>query len=104
MIRSTRNYTLTMSMGWITHVASMPEAPPLTKGLMVVQTPDWVLSFASAIAAPKEWEVEEGEEEEDEGAEKLEKGRSEGFGRGGGGERGYGNLNLGRNPRKAHRR
>ena len=30
--------TLTMSMGWMTQVASMPLAPPFTKGLMLLQT------------------------------------------------------------------
>lgn len=28
-----------MSMGWMTQVASIPEAPPFTKGLIVGQTP-----------------------------------------------------------------
>lgn len=31
--------TFTISMGWMTLVASMPEAPPLTKGLTVGHTP-----------------------------------------------------------------
>jgi hypothetical protein len=31
--------TLTMSMGWMMQVASMPEAPPFTKGFTVFQAP-----------------------------------------------------------------
>lgn len=31
--------TLIMSIGWMTQVASMPEAPPFTKGLTVGHTP-----------------------------------------------------------------
>jgi hypothetical protein len=45
--------TLTMSMGWMTQVASIPEAPPLTKGLTVFQTPAVAACgscFASAIS------------------------------------------------------
>jgi hypothetical protein len=41
-------------MGWMTQVASIPEAPPLTKGLMVFQTPPGAgaaaCCFASAIS------------------------------------------------------
>lgn len=35
----TLEHTLIISIGWITQVASIPEAPPLTKGLMVGQKP-----------------------------------------------------------------
>ena len=38
-----------MSMGWITQVASIPEQPPLTKGLTVGQTPVGLEDFWSAI-------------------------------------------------------
>jgi hypothetical protein len=46
-----------MSMGWMTQVASIPEAPPLTKGLIVFQTPVAATAvcgccFASAISLP----------------------------------------------------
>lgn len=35
----TQEHTLIISIGWITQVASIPEAPPLTKGLIVGQKP-----------------------------------------------------------------
>jgi len=38
-----------MSIGWITQVASIPEAPPLTKGFTVVQTLIGAF-FSSAIS------------------------------------------------------
>lgn len=40
-----------MSIGWITQVASIPEAPPLTKGFTAVQTPIGATFFSSAISA-----------------------------------------------------
>lgn len=52
---------MTMSIGWMTQVASIPEAPPLTKGLTVFHTPVAAAAaccgcccccFASAIPAP----------------------------------------------------
>jgi hypothetical protein len=39
---------LIISIGWITQVASIPEAPPLTKGLTAGQTPR-DLGFSSPI-------------------------------------------------------
>lgn len=36
-------------MGWMTQVASIPEAPPLTKGFTVGQTPA-DLGFSAAIS------------------------------------------------------
>ncbi|RWW86598.1 hypothetical protein BHE74_00004617 [Ensete ventricosum] len=43
-------------MGWMTQVASIPEAPPLTKGLTVLHTPDWLFGFPSAISTQRERE------------------------------------------------
>jgi hypothetical protein len=46
--------TLIMSMGWMTQVASMPEAPPLTKGFTVFHAPPAATAcccLASAISA-----------------------------------------------------
>ena len=42
--------TLIISMGWMTQVASMPEAPPLTNGFTVGQTPP-DLGFSSPISS-----------------------------------------------------
>lgn len=39
-----------MSMGWMTHVASIPDAPPLKNGLMFCHT-DLAAGFASASFA-----------------------------------------------------
>ena len=39
-----------ISMGWMTQVASIPEAPPLTKGFTVLQTADWLFGFESPIS------------------------------------------------------
>lgn len=42
--------TLIMSIGWMTQVASIPEAPPLTKGLTVGQTPADLGFFSSPMS------------------------------------------------------
>jgi hypothetical protein len=52
--------TLTMSMGWMTQVASMPEVPPLAKGFTVFHTPPPAAGtccccFVSAISAALGW-------------------------------------------------
>ena len=36
--REKETHTLTMSTGWMTHVASIPDNPPLRKGLEADQT------------------------------------------------------------------
>ena len=48
--------TLIMSIGWITQVASIPEAPPLTKGFTAVQIPIGATFFSSAISSLSCWE------------------------------------------------
>lgn len=38
-----------ISIGWMTQVASIPAVPPLTKGLIVGQTPEALGFFSSPI-------------------------------------------------------
>jgi hypothetical protein len=57
----TTRRTLIISMGWMTHVASIPDAPPLTKGFTVGHTPPALGFFASPIllvdSKSESWEL-----------------------------------------------
>lgn len=61
-------------MGWMTQVASMPEAPPLTKGLTADQTPETagLGFFSSPIVVLWDWKEFSEENEGEPRAEWME--------------------------------